>query len=58
MTQTDKLIEILETSSELDRMYLEAINSQAETLHITLLAVAIIGIFQAVIYLKITKIEK
>lgn len=61
MNNIDRLIDILKTNNDLDEMYLEAINSQAETLHsigISLgLLVSAVMVLQLLQIYKLRKIQ-
>lgn len=58
MNNMDRLIEILEIQNELDRMYLEAINSQAETLHFIGFLVSLLLASQLIAHIRLRRLQK
>jgi hypothetical protein len=58
MNNIDRLIDILKTNNELDEMYLEAINSQAETLDFIGFLVSLLLASQLIAHIRLRRLEK
>lgn len=48
-----ELIQVLESGQKLDQMYLDAINSQAETMHYLLIIVFMLTVSQGLMHLQL-----